>query len=190
MPRYQATKRILINGSQYENQIVKSRVLEVGDKIDYDPTLKSFFVDGIMAQGDLANLITKGYLVSIGASPIFEGGSGGGPGGPIHASDILFTPTGGIQATNVQDALIEAYAESLQAQFIQETLIVQVNGQTQFMLSQDPYTNQSVSLFVNTATYINGVDYTVNGDLITWLNRSFALTTNDEVIAAYFVDIG
>lgn len=188
MPRYQAVKKILLNGNQFEHQFEKSLVINIGDIIDYDPNLNEFYCKGITARGDLSALIARSFLVQTGASPIYEGGSGSG--GPIHASDIIFDPFGGIQATNVQDAIIETYAESLQAQFIQENLIVTSNGQTHFLLSQVPYSNQSVTLFVNTAAYINGIDFTVSSDLITWLNRSFTLTTADEVVAVYFIDIG
>jgi hypothetical protein len=186
MPRYQATKKVLINGMLFENQITKSRNLEVGEIIDYDPNLKEFHVDGAFGKADLSNLISKGYLVQVASSPIFETSNIG----TITASDILFTPTGGIQATNVQDALVETYAESLQAKFIQEELTVTSNGQTQFLLSQTPYSNQSVTLFINAAAYINGIDFTISGDLVTWLNRGFSLTTADEITAAYFVDLG
>ena len=185
MPRYQAIKKILINGNQYENQFVKSRFMEIGDVIDYDPNLKEFIVDGVIAKGDLSSLIAKGFLSHIGSSPIFEDANIG----TITASDILFDPVGNIQSTNVQDAIEEVYNESSHATFTQENLTVHSNGQVLFLLSQTPLNNQSVSLFVNSAVYINGLDFTVSGDVITWLNRNFGLVTTDQITAAYFIDI-
>lgn len=186
MPRYQVIKKVLLNGKQFGHPNENSLIMEIGDLVDYDPQLKEFYCKGITAKGDLSTLITKGFISQVSSSPIYETSNIG----TIHASDILFDPVGGIQSTNIQDAIVETYAESLQAQFIQENLVVSSNGQTHFLLSQVPYSNQSVTLFVNTAAYINGIDFTVSNDLITWLNRSFTLTTADEVVAAYFIDIG
>lgn len=185
MPRYQATRRFLLNGTQFENQITKSRSMKIGDIVDYDPNLHEFVLEGIIAKGDLSALITKGFLVQTGSSPIFETSNIG----TIHASDILFTPTGGIQSTNLQDAIVETYAESGHTQFTQESIPVTSAGQTMFLLSNTPFSSQSVSLFIDSAVYINGIDFTVSGDVITWLNRGFTLNTTDVLSVAYFIAI-
>jgi hypothetical protein len=186
MPRYQALKKIFINGKNFGHPAEKGLIIKPGEIIDFDPNLKEFYYKGNTARGDLSNLINRNFLTLISSSPIFETSNIG----LIHASDIIFDPTGGIGSTNVQDAIVETYAESLQPQFIQEKLTITANGQAVFLLTQTPFSDQAVSLFVNSAVYINGLDFHVNTDVVTWLNRSFGLTTADEVVAAYFIDMG
>lgn len=119
--------------------------------------------------------------------PFFFGGGGGGGGG--SADLTTFDPTVQISAGSVQDAIEEVYQESLQPQVFHEVLPVTINGQMVFSLSNVPYNDNAVDLYVNSSFYKNGTDFTVSGQALTWLNNGFILTTDDQVVAVYFRDI-
>lgn len=58
------------------------------------------------------------------------------------------------------------------------------NGQTAFILSSVPISNDRIFMFVNSATYIVGNDFTISGSTITWLN-AFTMATTDIVTVRY-----
>ena len=59
------------------------------------------------------------------------------------------------------------------------------NGQTSLALSSIPVDSDSIELKINGVVATLGLDYTVIGAAITWLNREFILETSDEVYVKY-----
>lgn len=59
------------------------------------------------------------------------------------------------------------------------------SGQVTFILSQGPTDTGSFQLFVNGVEQSEGVDYTVSGTNLTWLNSCFVLEPGDTVRAYY-----
>ena len=59
-------------------------------------------------------------------------------------------------------------------------------GQVTFILSQAPTDANSIVLDVNGAAYEGGgIDYTVSGTTVTWLNTPFALELGDRIVIRY-----
>lgn len=59
-----------------------------------------------------------------------------------------------------------------------------VFGQVTFILPSAPLNNEA-DFFINDVPYERGVDYTVSGTTLTWLNVTFAIEANDHVRATY-----
>lgn len=59
-------------------------------------------------------------------------------------------------------------------------------GQTQFTLSAIP-TGESVQVIINGVVYVNGPDFTVLDDVVTWTGSLFTLDATDEVVIRYYV---
>lgn len=68
-----------------------------------------------------------------------------------------------------------------------EQTFVPTLGQTVFTLTAAPVTPNDTSLFVNTVKYLFGIDYTVVGSALTWLDVEFALDSEDALEVIYFV---
>lgn len=68
---------------------------------------------------------------------------------------------------------------------IYEVLVISTGGQTAFTLSHIPKNISASVIMVNGIAYIYGVDYTISGVNLTWLNHSFALETTDILTAFY-----
>ena len=66
-----------------------------------------------------------------------------------------------------------------------EELFTPTLGQTAFVLSATPADN--VDLFVNHLKYVDGVDYSVSGATVTWLDVQFTLSPTDSVEIQYVV---
>jgi hypothetical protein len=60
-------------------------------------------------------------------------------------------------------------------------------GQTVFNLSATPNPANDTSVFVNTVKYIYGVNFTVSGTQVTWLDSPFTLDSLDVVEIIYYV---
>lgn len=60
-------------------------------------------------------------------------------------------------------------------------------GQTIFTLAIAPYNPLSVDMFINTVKYINGLNFTVVGNQLTWSDFPFTLDSEDIVEIVYFV---
>lgn len=58
-------------------------------------------------------------------------------------------------------------------------------GQVTFILSTAPTDALSLTMRVNGAAYDNGIDYTVSGVTVTWLNLDFTMETTDKVHLRY-----
>jgi len=59
-------------------------------------------------------------------------------------------------------------------------------GQVTFILSQAPVDPNSIVLDVNGTAYEGGgIDYTVSGVTVTWLNTQFALDIGDRIVVRY-----
>ena len=58
-------------------------------------------------------------------------------------------------------------------------------GQTVFTLTNTP-SDTSVEMFVNGVRYRHGIDYTVTGTTVTWLDTLFTLDGSDRVVITYF----
>lgn len=71
--------------------------------------------------------------------------------------------------------------------FNTDTLPVAAPGQTAFTLSQVPLPAEAANLllFVNGASYVQGVSFTLAGAALTWLDVPFTLQTTDAIIAYY-----
>ncbi len=61
---------------------------------------------------------------------------------------------------------------------------IPTTGQVTFVLSQTPFDLASLELAVNGVEYDDGVDYTISGATITWLDP-FTLKTKDKMIVQY-----
>jgi hypothetical protein len=68
-----------------------------------------------------------------------------------------------------------------------EEVFTPTPAQTVFTLSGAPATPNDTSMFVNTAKYIYGVDYTVAVNQLTWLDVEFTLDTSDTVEIIWFL---
>lgn len=66
-----------------------------------------------------------------------------------------------------------------------DTLSITVNGQTVFALSTIPENVNISILTVNGQKQTYGVDYTIAGTVLTWLNTSFTLSTSDRMEIYY-----
>lgn len=58
-------------------------------------------------------------------------------------------------------------------------------GQVTFILSSAPIDPLSLTMRVNGTAYDNGVDYSVSGVTVTWLNLDFTMETTDKVHLRY-----
>jgi hypothetical protein len=68
---------------------------------------------------------------------------------------------------------------------IVESPAVTTNGQTGFALAQPPKDLNDLSLSVNGVQYKIGVDFSVLGTTVTWLDVDFTLQTSDTLIIEY-----
>lgn len=70
-----------------------------------------------------------------------------------------------------------------------ESVLVAFNGQTNFILSTTPLAGSDVQMFVNGMLYEKGVDYSILGPNVTWLNTMVlqAGLTGDSVVFVYQV---
>ena len=62
-----------------------------------------------------------------------------------------------------------------------------LNGQTVFALSSPMIVGGLSIVTVNGVVYTKGVDYTIAGVVLTWLNALFALANTDSLVARYQV---
>jgi len=62
-----------------------------------------------------------------------------------------------------------------------ENFVVAMEGQTEFTLVDTPVDPTDVTLVMNGQVYLGGVDYTVVGNVVTWLNTDFALNAGDRL---------
>ena len=67
-------------------------------------------------------------------------------------------------------------------------ILVPTEGQTVFPLTEEPNAG-IVDMYVNGALYTLGVDYTVSGSTVTWVNVT-ALGPDDTVVMSYIVSAG
>jgi hypothetical protein len=63
-------------------------------------------------------------------------------------------------------------------------LAVPTQGQAVFELPTAPRP-ESVQFYVNTVSYVGGVDYVVRGSSVVWLDRDFSLDGGDLVEIVY-----
>ena len=70
-------------------------------------------------------------------------------------------------------------------EFAEEAFIPTVNGQTVFTLALGLEEDGLQFVFVNGVVYQLGVDYTLTGTTLTWLDTDFLLDTTDCVLVKY-----
>ena len=111
------------------------------------------------------------YIVSISGSTNLNGVSSW-----VTGDWVLFTGgvwrklSGGMQA-NAIDA--------------RDVLTITVNNQTVFNLSMTPENVNLTQLMINGQKQTYGIDYTIAGTVLTWLNTSFRLATTDRMEIYY-----
>jgi hypothetical protein len=82
-------------------------------------------------------------------------------------------------------------ADAFRHQHVIETLTVASDGQTAFAVTYTPKHSgltATVRFEVNGVEQALGVDYTITGKNITWLDADFTLQTTDKVVAFYETD--
>lgn len=123
------------------------------------------------------------------------GGTGGGSielleeGSLVASSVTSINFTGGVTLTQTSPLQVEVAVTGGQASQIQETLSVNSDGQTVFILSDTPIQDDGVQMFLNGIKLRRGSDYTSIGTSVTY-SGSPSLITNDIVEFWYLVDVG
>ena len=69
--------------------------------------------------------------------------------------------------------------------FIKEVFNVSLNGQTVFALTEVSNNPARSELHVNGNLQEYGIDYTISGSMLTWLDNDFTLTIGDKLIINY-----
>lgn len=92
----------------------------------------------------------------------------------------------GVTLTELNDGGIEQLEISGTANLLWvEDEFVPTLGQVTFILSAAPLDPNSFSLHINGVVYDDGLDFTVSGTTLTWLNTPFSLDATDKLLARY-----
>ena len=70
-----------------------------------------------------------------------------------------------------------------------DTITVGTNGQTNFTLSGTPETPSETAVIFQGIEHLYGVDFTVSGNVMTWLNNEFSFSAGEVVKIRYFITV-
>lgn len=67
-----------------------------------------------------------------------------------------------------------------------DTLVITTNGQTVFAISEVPFSPNTSKAEVNGVNVDIGIDYLINGTVLTWISPKYQLSTTDIFKVYYF----